>query len=93
MRTAGLPNFRKLWGKIDKDLEKGKYSVDISHNFDVNTFKGNKKIVFATTNTFGGKNYQLAYSHIFFGVICLIFVIVNIVDHTKESKAKAKVKK
>ena len=21
MRTAGLPNFRKLWGKIEEDLD------------------------------------------------------------------------
>jgi len=25
MRTAGLPNFRKLWGKIDQNLEAGTY--------------------------------------------------------------------
>ena len=23
MRTAGLPNFRKLWGKIEEDLTEG----------------------------------------------------------------------
>lgn len=25
MRMAGLPNFRKLWGRIEGGLEKGKY--------------------------------------------------------------------
>ena len=25
MRTAGLPNFRKLWGRIDNGLEAGSY--------------------------------------------------------------------
>jgi len=25
MRTAGLPNFRKLYGKIDTDIPKGEY--------------------------------------------------------------------
>ena len=25
MRTAGLPNFRKLWGRIDNGLEPGEY--------------------------------------------------------------------
>lgn len=33
MRTAGLPNFRKLWGKIDKDLEEGQYQVTIKNNY------------------------------------------------------------
>jgi len=27
MRTAGLPSFRKLWGKIEKRLEPGTYSL------------------------------------------------------------------
>jgi len=29
MRTAGLPTFRKLWGKIDGPLNPGKYQVKI----------------------------------------------------------------
>ena len=32
MRTAGLPNFKKLWGKIDKDLPKGEYTVTIENS-------------------------------------------------------------
>jgi len=27
MRTAGLPNFRKLWGKIDGALDAGTYQL------------------------------------------------------------------
>jgi len=40
MRTAGLPNFRKLWGKIPGDLEAGKYEVEINNNFQVSSFQG-----------------------------------------------------
>ncbi len=29
MRTAGLPNFRKLWGRIEVDLDVGTYTVTI----------------------------------------------------------------
>jgi hypothetical protein len=29
MRTAGLPNFRKLWGRIDGGIKKGEYKVVI----------------------------------------------------------------
>ncbi|KAJ3378608.1 hypothetical protein HDU84_007429 [Entophlyctis sp. JEL0112] len=29
MRPAGLPQFRKLWGRLDADLPSGQYSVDI----------------------------------------------------------------
>lgn len=38
MRTAGLPNFRKLWGKLDKDLEEGEYQVRIKNNYKVDSF-------------------------------------------------------
>ena len=38
MRTAGLPNFRKLWGKIDTDLKAGQYKVKISNNYQVKPF-------------------------------------------------------
>lgn len=40
MRTAGLPNFRKLWGKIDGGLKAGKYKLMIDNHFDVAPFKG-----------------------------------------------------
>lgn len=88
MRTAGLPNFRKLWGKIDKDLEAGDYELEIHHNYNVNPFKGKKKLVFATANAFGGKNYLLANCHLVLGVICLLFTIVNFVESRQEKKEK-----
>lgn len=31
MRTAGLPTFRKLWGKIDEILESGNYVMTIDN--------------------------------------------------------------
>ena len=35
MRPAGLPNFRKLWGRIREDLPEGDYTVVIEDNFKV----------------------------------------------------------
>jgi hypothetical protein len=32
MRTAGLPNFRKLFGKINTNLLKGTYTVTVTNN-------------------------------------------------------------
>jgi len=60
MRYAGLPTFRKLYGKIDQDLEKGAYTMRIENNFDVSPFDGTKSLVFSTTNSLGGKSYKLA---------------------------------
>lgn len=38
MRTAGLPNFRKLWGKIEQDLEAGDYVITIDNSKELFTF-------------------------------------------------------
>lgn len=54
MRTAGLPNFRKLYGKIQSDLPAGDYYLEIINNFDVSSFEGSKHFVLSTTNVLGG---------------------------------------
>jgi hypothetical protein len=38
MRTAGLPNFRKLWGRIDETLPKGNYYLKITNSYEVKPF-------------------------------------------------------
>lgn len=43
MRTAALPNFRKLYAKINTDLEAGSVlAIDVDGNFEVNSFGGKK---------------------------------------------------
>jgi len=32
MRTAGLPDFRKLWGRITVDLPAGTYNLKIDNS-------------------------------------------------------------
>ena len=64
MRTAGLPNFRKLWGEIKEDLQKGDYTLAIANEYDVSSFAGSKYFVLSTTNLLGGTNYFLYLIHI-----------------------------
>lgn len=59
MRTAGMPDFRKLWGVIYTDIPVGSYQVTIDNNYDVSAFDGTKTFLISTTNAFGGKNYFL----------------------------------
>ena len=57
MSTAGLPNFRKLYGKIKiagDVLEEGEYTVEIENNYNVKDFQGKKYFVLSTTNMLGG---------------------------------------
>ena len=35
MRTAGLPNFRKLYGRISDKLAQGDYYLHVQNNYDV----------------------------------------------------------
>ena len=76
MRTAGLPNFRKLWGKIEEDLKPGYYKVIIENNYQVDTFDGSKYVVLSTTNALGGKNYFLAVCYIVVGTLCCLFALI-----------------
>ena len=90
MRAAGLPSFRKLWGKIENGLDKGKYTIEIDNQYNVEPFDGNKAFVLATANFFGGKNYLLAYFHFFIGGLCWIFTSIVLYDIREETKPKTK---
>merc|ERR1712167_349702 len=85
MRTAGLPNFRKLWGRIDGDiaLEPGTYYLKIKNNYEVAPFQGQKSFVISTTNALGGKNYFLAVCYITVGTLCMMFAFVFCVAYMK----------
>lgn len=76
MRTAGLPNFRKLYGVIHQDLHPGEYWVKIRNRYNVNDFDGSKRIVLSTTNVLGGQNYFLAICYIIVGALCIMFAII-----------------
>ena len=82
MRPSGLPNFRKLWGRIkNQDLEPGNYTVKIKHFFDVSSFDGEKYFILSTVNGFGGKNKFLGISYIVVGSISLILSIVFLIGY------------
>ena len=83
MRTAGLPNFRKLAGVINQDLDAGTYEVTVAANtnfgpymYDVSSFNGSKTFVMSTTNIMGGRNYFLAICYICVGALCLMFSVI-----------------
>lgn len=76
MRTAALPTFRKLYGKIEVDLEADdEVTVVIENNYNTYSFGGRKRLVLSTTTWIGGKNDFLGIAYISIGGICLFFAI------------------
>ena len=74
MRPAGLPNFRKLWGRIKKDGLKKDETLyfKINNNYNVSHYGGDKSIILSTANKFGGKNFFMGVCFIIVGIISLI---------------------
>ena len=87
MRPAPLPNFTKLYGRIEEDLGPDIHLfVNISNNYNVTNFNGAKYIILRTVNNFGGKNTMLAITYIIFGGICIILAIIFIIGYNAKAK-------
>ena len=72
MRTAALPQFRKLYRKVGTTLKDGKYKVKIGYNYPVASFKGKKRFLLSTTSAIGGKNSFLGIAYVTVGSLSLI---------------------
>jgi hypothetical protein len=81
MRPAGLPNFRKLWGRVNTNLTAGNYKMLVNSTYDVSQFKGEKLFVLSTVNSFGGKNSFLGISYIVVGTICIVMAIAFVIGY------------
>ena len=86
MRTAGMPNFRKTWGKIAEGLTVGNYIVSIDNRYDMSYYNGKKTFVISTTNYLGGKNYFLAISYLVVGIMCGVMTVVLIIAYMNKKR-------
>jgi hypothetical protein len=92
MRLAGLPNFRKTWGKIEDGLAPGTYIINIDNRYDMSEYNGKKSFVVSTTNYLGGKNYFLAICYLAVGVMCMVFAFAFAVAKINKNQSDKKLR-
>ncbi|TMS38465.1 hypothetical protein L596_005185 [Steinernema carpocapsae] len=93
MRTAALPDFRKLYRLLDKTpnkdpyklftngLPKGNYTLVINDNYPVSAFGGRKHFIISTTSWAGGKNAFLGITYMVVGSLCIVLGLVFLIVH------------
>jgi hypothetical protein len=86
MRTAPQTTFRKLWGVIKNDMDEGYYTVQISNSFDVSNWDGEKHIVLATANQFGGRSFALSTTLFVAGALSFVGAVAGFAMSMKKSK-------
>ncbi|KAG8073201.1 hypothetical protein GUJ93_ZPchr0006g41685 [Zizania palustris] len=80
MRTAALPTFRKLYGRIETDImANDQVTVVIQNNYNTYSFGGSKALVLSTTTWIGGKNNFIGIAYLTVGSICLFLAVGFIV--------------
>jgi hypothetical protein len=72
MRSAALPTFQKLWGRISNGLELGDYTLVVNNNYG---YEGEKSFVLSTISTLGGKDVFLATCYIVMAVLCILISV------------------
>lgn len=87
MRTAALPSFRKLYGRIEEDLDVDDVVVvDVLNNYNTYSFGGKKKLVLSTSSWLGGKNDFLGMAYLSIGSSSILISLVFLVLHVKNPR-------
>lgn len=82
MRTAALPTFRKLYGRIESDLEADTtLSISLNNYYNSYRYHGKKWIVLSTASWLGGKNSFIGVAYFVVGGLCVFLSIAFFILH------------
>lgn len=87
MRAAALLSFRKLYGRIEEDLEPGNIvEVNLMNNYNTYSFSGQKKLILSTSSWLGGRNDFLGITYLVVGSSSIIISISFMLLHLKNPR-------
>ena len=75
MSTETFSTFRKLWGRINIDLEPGNYYLIVHDNYDTGRYDSKKSIIIGIANVFGVNNM---FGYFFIAIAIYLFLVVLI---------------
>lgn len=83
MRVAAFPTFRKLYSRIEMDLnpelddglEEGTYRLTIDYKYPVLYYKSRKYFVLSTTSMFGSRNLMIGVVYLVVGAVLLLLAL------------------
>ena len=82
MRTASTPTFRKLYGRINGDFNKGDVlTFNITANFQVNNIDATKALILTVLDEFGTKNDGLGIVYLVTGAVCMFLALLFAIKH------------
>ncbi|VAI36491.1 unnamed protein product [Triticum turgidum subsp. durum] len=77
MRTAAMPRFRKLYGRVEADLDAGEtVAVEVRNSYNTYSFDGGKAVVLSTAGPLGGRNAFLGRAYLVTGMACLVLALL-----------------
>jgi hypothetical protein len=77
MRTAALPTFRKLYGRIEVDLRANEViTVRTRNSYNSYSYGGTKTLVLSTAGVLGGRNNFLGRAYVMVGMSCLLLALL-----------------